>query len=144
MCVAQFSCISSLRLVVLWFGWLGCYNIYNGVAVCSASVARSSSGQGWGPLEPQTRVRISAGLPLSLYEYVLLFSSSISVFLMVFDRILNSCSSLCNGSMTVRCGFTTASRLSTSSGFNPSVSAIAFKVSILSGFVFGRIYCVVT
>ena len=28
--------------------------------------ARSSSGQGWGPLEPQTRVRISPGLPLYL------------------------------------------------------------------------------
>ena len=33
-------------------------------------VARSSSGQGSGPLEPLTRVRISSGLPLFLRSLV--------------------------------------------------------------------------
>ncbi len=45
------------------FGYV--YILYHRV---SFSVARSSSGQGSGPLEPLTRVRISPGLPSKIVK----------------------------------------------------------------------------
>ena len=44
--------------------------------------ARSSSGQGWGPLEPQTRVRISPGLPTLKGLVIPFFSREVLYFYM--------------------------------------------------------------
>ena len=48
-----------------WSRGLSLVRLISVVLLCLVRVARSSSGQGWGPLEPQTRVRISPGLPCS-------------------------------------------------------------------------------